>query len=80
MNIDLLSVSGHKLYAPKVVGFLYLRSKRPKVRLVNQIHGGAQEFNLRAGTLATYQIFALSIAVKEMFAKKQQNFEYVLEM
>lgn len=73
MNIDLLSVSGHKLYAPKGVGFLYLRSKRPKVRLVKQIHGGAQEFNLRAGTLATYQIFALAIAVKEMFAKNNKT-------
>ncbi|MDE5009078.1 IscS subfamily cysteine desulfurase, partial [Francisella tularensis subsp. holarctica] len=40
----------------------------------------AQEFNLRAGTLATYQIFSLAIAVKEMVAKKQQNFEYVLEI
>ncbi|MDE4942894.1 IscS subfamily cysteine desulfurase, partial [Francisella tularensis subsp. holarctica] len=54
-------------------------SKRPKVRLVKQIHVVAQEFNLRAGTLATYQKFALAIAVKEMFAKKQQNYEYVLE-
>ena len=80
MNIDLLSVSGHKLYAPKGVGFLYIRSKLPKVRLVKQIHGGAQEFNLRAGTLATYQIFALATAAKEMFVKKQQNFEYVLAM
>ncbi|ORM38761.1 cysteine desulfurase [Francisella endosymbiont of Ornithodoros moubata] len=80
MNIDLLSVSGHKLYAPKGVGFLYLRSKRPKVKLIKQIHGGAQEFNLRAGTLATYQIFALATAAKEIFVKKEQNFEYVSKM
>ena len=80
MNIDLLSVSGHKLYAPKGVGFLYLRSKRPKVKLIKQIHGGAQEFNLRAGTLGTYQIFALATAAKEMFVKKEQNFEYVSKM
>lgn len=80
MNIDLLSVSGHKLYAPKGVGFLYLRSKRPKVKLIKQIHGGAQEFNLRAGTLPTYQIFALATAAKEMFVKKEQNFEYVSKM
>lgn len=80
MNIDLLSVSGHKLYAPKGVGFLYLRSKRPKVKLIKQIHGGTQEFNLRAGTLATYQIFALATAAKEMFVKKEQNFEYVSKM
>lgn len=80
MNIDMLSVSGHKLYAPKGVGFLYVRSKRPKIKLTKQIHGGAQEFNLRAGTLANYQIFALGIACKEMFAKKEQNIKHVKEV
>ncbi|AJI56366.1 beta-eliminating lyase family protein [Francisella philomiragia] len=80
MNIDLLSVSGHKIYAPKGVGFLYVRSKRPKVKLEKQIHGGAQEFNLRAGTLANYQIFALAEAVKEMFANRQNNLQYIKDL
>ncbi|AIT09013.1 cysteine desulfurase [Candidatus Francisella endociliophora] len=80
MNIDLLSVSGHKLYAPKGVGFLYVKSKRPKVKLIKQIHGGTQEFNLRAGTLANHQIFALGVACEDMAAKKQQNLEHVTKM
>ncbi|GAB4222216.1 MAG: cysteine desulfurase family protein [Francisella sp.] len=80
MNIDLLSASGHKIYAPKGVGFLYVRSKSPKVKLLKQMHGGYQEFNLRAGTLATYQIFALSTAIKEMFANMHKNFAYVLSL
>jgi cysteine desulfurase len=51
LGIDLLSVSGHKLYAPKGVGFLYVRSRNPRVRLKAQIEGGGQERGLRAGTL-----------------------------
>ena len=80
MGIDLLSMSGHKIYAPKGVGFLFVRSKAPRVKLYKQIHGGTQEFNLRAGTLANYQIFALATACKEMFAKKEQNCQHVLEL
>ncbi len=52
MNIDLLSMSGHKIYAPKGVGALYVR-KKPRVRLVAQVDGGGQERGLRAGTLPT---------------------------
>ena len=77
MGIDLLSMSGHKIYAPKGVGFLFVRSKAPRVKLQKQIHGGTQEFNLRAGTLANYQIFALATACKEMFARKEQNYDHV---
>ncbi|MGQ4005443.1 cysteine desulfurase family protein [Francisellaceae bacterium CB300] len=80
MGIDLLSMSGHKIYAPKGVGFLFVRSKAPRVKLHKQMHGGTQEFNLRAGTLANYQIFALATACKEMFAKKEQNYQLVLAM
>ncbi|MFT4046702.1 MAG: aminotransferase class V-fold PLP-dependent enzyme [Solimonas sp.] len=53
--IDLLSLSGHKLYGPKGVGALFVR-KRPRARLAPQIHGGGHEQGMRSGTLATHQI------------------------
>lgn len=52
MNIDLLSISSHKLYGPKGIGALYVR-KKPRVRLVPLIHGGGQERGMRSGTLPT---------------------------
>jgi cysteine desulfurase len=50
MHIDLLSISGHKLYGPKGIGALYVR-RRPRVRLEPLFDGGAQERGLRSGTL-----------------------------
>jgi cysteine desulfurase len=52
MKIDLLSISGHKIYGPKGVGALYVR-RRPRVRLLPLIDGGGQERGLRSGTLPT---------------------------
>jgi cysteine desulfurase len=51
-RIDLMSISGHKLYGPKGIGALYIR-RRPRVRLLPLIDGGAQERGLRSGTLPT---------------------------
>ena len=62
LGIDLLSVSGHKLYAPKGVGFLYVRSRGPRGRLTAQVEGGGQERGLRAGTLNVAGIVALGRA------------------
>ena len=52
MNIDMLSISGHKIYGPKGIGALYVRRK-PRVRLQALIHGGGQERGMRSGTLPT---------------------------
>jgi cysteine desulfurase len=52
MKIDLMSMSGHKLYGPKGVGALYVR-RRPRVRLLPLFDGGGQERGLRSGTLPT---------------------------
>ena len=51
MNIDLMSLSAHKIYGPKGVGALYIRRRKPRVRLAPQIHGGGHERNNRSGTL-----------------------------
>ena len=52
MNIDLMSISAHKVYGPKGIGALYVR-RRPRVRLEPLINGGGQERGMRSGTLAT---------------------------
>ena len=52
MNIDLMSISGHKIYGPKGIGALYMR-RRPRARITAQIDGGGQERGMRSGTLPT---------------------------
>jgi cysteine desulfurase len=61
MKIDLLSMSGHKMYGPKGIGALYVRRK-PRVRLEAQMHGGGHERGMRSGTLATHQIVGMGEA------------------
>ncbi|MEZ5690949.1 MAG: IscS subfamily cysteine desulfurase [Rickettsiales bacterium] len=69
MNIDLMSISGHKIYGPKGVGALYIR-RRPRVRLEPIFSGGGQERGFRSGTLPTPMVVGLgeaaAIAKKEM--------------
>ena len=69
MKIDMMSISGHKIYGPKGIGALYVRRK-PRVRLVPLIHGGVQERGFRSGTLPTPLIVgfgeAAAIAKREM--------------
>lgn len=69
MNVDLLSISGHKIYGPKGIGALFVRRK-PRVRLTGLISGGGQERGMRSGTLPTNLVVGLGkaceIANREM--------------
>tara|TARA_R110000772_G_scaffold49123_1_gene112315 strand:- start:8164 stop:9429 length:1266 start_codon:yes stop_codon:yes gene_type:complete len=75
MNIDLMSISGHKIYGPMGIGALYVR-RRPRVRLVPMINGGGQERGMRSGTLPTPLCVGLgeacAIAEKEMGAENER--------
>jgi len=69
LNVDLMSISGHKLYGPKGIGACYVR-RRPRVRLDPIISGGGQERGLRSGTIAPPLVIgfgeAARIAKEEM--------------
>ncbi len=75
MSIDLMSISGHKIYGPKGIGALYVRRK-PRIRLVPLIVGGGQERGFRSGTLPTPLCVGLGeaaeIAMKEMDAESKR--------
>jgi cysteine desulfurase len=75
-QIDLLSISAHKIYGPKGVGALYVRRKNPRVQLVAQIDGGGHERGLRSGTLNVPGVVGLGkaceICEKELAAESER--------
>jgi cysteine desulfurase len=75
LNIDLLSLSAHKIYGPKGIGALYVRRK-PRVRLEAQMHGGGHERGMRSGTLPTHQCVGMGeayrIAREEMATENER--------
>ena len=63
MNVDMMSLSAHKIYGPKGIGALYVRRK-PRVRIEAQMHGGGHERGMRSGTLPTHQIVGMGEAFR----------------
>lgn len=76
MNIDLMSISGHKIYGPKGIGALYVRRK-PRVKIEAIIHGGGQERGLRSGTLAVPLIVGFGKAAELAQNEMQQDKEKI---
>ncbi|NLI60538.1 MAG: cysteine desulfurase NifS [Clostridiales bacterium] len=77
MNIDLLSLSGHKIYGPKGIGALYVRKG---TRLTPLLHGGTQERNRRAGTENIPGIIGLGKAVEIAYENMEKNNQHLLRL
>lgn len=79
MNIDLMSISGHKIYGPKGIGAIYIRRK-PRVRVKPLISGGGQERGIRSGTLATPLIAGLGKAAELAGLEMEKDYQHVKKL
>ena len=75
MNIDVLSLSAHKMYGPKGVGALYVRRRNPRVQIAEQINGGGHERGMRSGTLNVTGIVGLGKACELCREEMPQEME-----
>jgi cysteine desulfurase len=79
LNIDLMSISGHKIYGPKGIGAIYVRRK-PRVRLKPIISGGGQERGFRSGTLATPLVVGLGKAAQIAKDEMQKDAQHIKKL
>lgn len=79
MKVDLISMSGHKIYGPKGIGALYIRRK-PRIRLEAQMHGGGHERGFRSGTLATHQIVGMGEAFRIAKEEMDKDYQHALNL
>ena len=80
MNIDLMSLTAHKIYGPKGIGALYVRRRNPRVQLASQIQGGGQERGRRSGTLYTPQIVGFAKALEIGMESMKSESESILQL
>ncbi|MFN6365836.1 MAG: IscS subfamily cysteine desulfurase [Aphanizomenon sp.] len=80
MNIDLMSLTAHKVYGPKGIGALYVRRRNPRVKIASQQHGGGHEKGMRSGTLYTPQIVGFGKAVEIAIATQETENQRLTEL
>lgn len=79
ISIDLLSFSGHKFYAPKGIGGLFIRH-HVKKQIIPLFHGGGQQFGLRSGTLPTHQIVAMVKAMELQHNELHEQWQHLKQL
>lgn len=80
LGIDLLCLSGHKIYAPKGIGALFVNQSMNRVRLSALLHGGGHEYGLRSGTLNVPGIIALGVACEIAKKEMKQDAERIFKL